>query len=48
MLSNGSIAIGRDFNSYVIYRRSGEPVWRAILINDEFIVNRSRENEIII
>ena len=48
MLSNGSIAIGRDFNSYVIYRRSGEPVWRATLINDEFIVNRSRENEIII
>lgn len=48
MLSNGSIAIGRDFNSYAIYRRSGEPIWRATLINNEFIVNRSRENEIII
>lgn len=48
LLSNGTIEIGRDFNSYVVYERGGRPLWRAVLINGGFIVNRSKENEIII
>lgn len=41
-----NIILSRDANSFVVYNVLLQPIWRAILLNQKFIVNRKEEHEL--
>ena len=46
LVKYNNLSLGRDSNSFVFYNAAFEPVWRAVYVNGEFVINRAHEEEL--